>query len=242
MYAFTRPTANGVGMASRWMLVAVAGRTVGRPRVHPGPGPYRRGPTLTQQRNQPSTVGSVGGRRTFGIVLAFLLAFASGAVVLALGDARDYRARAFVIQVPAALAGGAGVELARSERVLHHALALSGVKDITMRELRRRSQAETTSRLDVSLTVEADTPQTAMLLATSYARAFRRAIPDDRGLPTRGLGARRAQRELGPLGWGLIGGLIGLGLGVATAVIRDGLRPGSARAPRRASAPFPHAR
>jgi len=183
----------------------------------------------------------MGGRSTGVIVLASVLVFAGGGSVLALGQDHDYRARAFVIQVPAALAGGAGVELARSERVLREAVAISGVKEMTTGGLRGRSKAETTSRLDVAFSVQADTPKTAMLLATSYAKAFRRAIPDDRGLPTRGVGARRAQGELGPLGWGLIGGLIGLGLGVAAAVVRDGLRRGSPRAPRRVSPPFPHA-
>jgi hypothetical protein len=184
----------------------------------------------------------MGGRSALGIVLASVLVLGSAPALLALASERDYRARAFVIQVPATLGGGAGVELARRERVLHDALALSGVKGLTTAELRRRSQAETTSRLDVALTVEANTPERAVLLATSYAKAFRHAIPDDRGLPTRGIGARRAQHDLGPLGWGLIGALIGLGVGTAAAVIRDGLRHGSARAPRRASAPSPHAR
>jgi hypothetical protein len=184
----------------------------------------------------------MGGRIAGGIVLASVLVFAGSASVFALAQDRDYRARAFVIQVPAALAGGASVELARSERVLRQALALSGVNDVTAGELRGRSTAETTSRLDVAFTVEADTPETAVVLATSYAKAFRRSIPDDRGLPTRGVGARRAQGELGPLGWGLIGGLIGLAVGVAAAVVRDGLRRGSVRAARPASAPYPRVR
>jgi hypothetical protein len=184
----------------------------------------------------------MGGRSAGAIVLACVLVFAGAASVFALVQDRHYRARAFVIQVPAALAGGAGVELARSERVLHQALALSGVEGITAGELRGRSTAETTSRLDVALTVEADTPRKAMLLATSYAKAFRRSIPDDRGLPTRGVGARRAEGELGPGGWAFIGALIGLGVGIAAAVVRDGLSRGSSRAPRRVSAPYPRAR
>jgi hypothetical protein len=184
----------------------------------------------------------MGGRSTGAIVLASVLVFAGGASALALAQEHDYRARAFVIQVPAALAGGVGVELARSERVLREAVGISGLTQMTTGELRDRSEAETTSRLDVALTVEAETPETAMLLATSYAKAFRRAIPDDRGLPTRGVGARRAQGDLGPLGWGLIGGLVGLGIGVAAAVVRDGLRRGSAAAPHPASAPYPRAR
>jgi hypothetical protein len=183
----------------------------------------------------------MGGPRTLVLVLACMFVFASGAALLALGSERGYRARAFVIQVPAALARGAGVELARSKPVLHRAVALSGVEGVSPEQLRRRSEAETTSRLDVALTVEADSPERAILLATSYAKALRRAIPDDRGLPTRGVGARRAQGELGPLGWGLIGALIALGVGLAVAVVRDGLGRGSARAPRRASAPSPYA-
>jgi hypothetical protein len=166
----------------------------------------------------------MGGRSALAIVLASVLVFGCGAALFALGEQRDYRARAFVIQVPAALAGGEGVELARSEAVLRDALELAGVDDVTTAELRRRSSAETTSRLDVAFSVEAGTPERAMLLATSYAKAFRRAIPDDRGLPTRGVGARRAQGELGPLGWGLMGALVGLGVGIAAAVVRDGLR------------------
>jgi hypothetical protein len=184
----------------------------------------------------------VGAPRTLGIVLACTLLFATGAALLALGSERGYRARAFVIQVPAALAHGAGVELARSEPVLRRAVALSGVRGVSPGELRRRSAAETTSRLDVALTVEADSPERAILLATGYAKALRQAIPDDRGLPTRGVGARRAQGDPDPLGWGLIGAVIGLGVGVAAGVVRDGLRRESARAPRRAAAPSPHAR
>jgi hypothetical protein len=164
--------------------------------------------------------------------------------VFAVGQERSYRARAFVIQVPAALGKGRAVELARSDRVLDQALELAGSPGVTLAELRRRSQAESTSRLDVALTVEADNPDLAMRLATGYAKAVRREIPDDRGLPTRGVGARRAQGELGPLGWGLIGSLIGAGVGFALALLRDGLRlrNESARAPRPASAPYPRAR
>lgn len=184
----------------------------------------------------------MGGRSALGIVLASALLFGSAAALVAPGSGHQYRARAFVIQVPAALGGGAGVGLARSEGVLRDALSLSGTRHLDIGELRRRSSAETTSRLDVALTVEADTPERAMLLATSYAKAFKRAIPDDHGLPTRGLGARRAQNDRGALGWALIGGLAGLGVGVAVALVRDGLRRGAARAPRRPSPPYGDAR
>lgn len=184
----------------------------------------------------------MAGRSGLGIVLACVLLFGSAGALLTTGSPREYRARAFVIQVPAALSGGAGLGLARSDGVLRDALALSGTREFTVGELRRRSSAETTSRLDVALTVEADTPERAMLLATSYAKAFKRAIPDDHGLPTRGVGARRAQSERGPLGWALVAGLIGLGVGVAVVLVRDGLTREAARASARASPPCADAR
>jgi hypothetical protein len=95
-------------------------------------------------------------------------------------------------------------------------------------------------RLDLAFTVEAPDPQTAEALATGYAKAFRRAIPDDKGLPVRGRGAGEAQPELGPLGWSAIGGLAGLALGAALTVVQNGFRNRSVRAARpasRASAP-----
>jgi hypothetical protein len=139
--------------------------------------------------------------------------------VLALGEGPDYRARAYVIQVPAALGPERGVDLARSDRVLRQAIALSGVKGLHTRELRRRSNAESTSRLDISVTVEADHPEQAIRLATSYAKAVRRAIRDDEGLPTRGRGARRAEGGLAPFRWPLVGALLGLAVGVAIALV-----------------------
>jgi hypothetical protein len=98
------------------------------------------------------------------------------------------------------------------------------------------------SRLDIALTVEADRPQPAIALATAYAKAVRRAIPDDEGLPTRGRGAGRAEGGLGPFRWPLIGALLGLGLNVALAIVGEGLRRGSARAPRRAGSSCARAR
>jgi hypothetical protein len=184
----------------------------------------------------------VGGRRGLTIVAVSTLVFAAGAAAVASGMDRGYRARAYVIQVPAALGPERGVELARTERVLRQAISLSGVEGVSVDELRRRSTAESTSRLDIALTAEADSPDQAVELATGYARAFRSAIPDDEGLPTRGVGARRAQTGLGPIGWGLIGGVVGLGVGFALALLDDGLRRGSAPAPRPASAPYPRAR
>jgi alkylation response protein AidB-like acyl-CoA dehydrogenase len=84
--------------------------------------------------------------------------------------------------------------------------------------------------------------QAALELATAYAKAVRRNIPDDQGLPTRGVGARRAEGGLGPLRWPLIGALVGLLVGAALAIVGDGLRRGSAPGPRRASRPYARAR
>jgi hypothetical protein len=184
----------------------------------------------------------VGGRRGLTIVAVSTLVFAAGAAAVAWGVDGGYRARAYVIQVPAALGPERGVELARTERVLRQAISLSGVEGVSVDELRQRSTAESTSRLDVALTAEADSPERAVELATGYAKALRRAIPDDEGLPTRGVGARRAQTGLGPVGWGFIGGGVGLGVGFALALLYNGLRRGSAPAPRPAAAPYPHAR
>ena len=184
----------------------------------------------------------MGGRRGLTIVLVTTLLLAAGAVALAVGDERKYRARAYVIQVPAALGPERGVALARSDATLRKAITLSGVEGIGLGEFRERSKAESTSRLDIALTMEADRPEQAVALATAYAKAVRRAIPDDRGLPTRGLGARRAQGGLGPLHWLLIGALVGLGVGVALAILSEGLRRRSRRAPFRTSSPHARAR
>lgn len=184
----------------------------------------------------------MAGRRGVTIVLASVLVLAAAGGALALGQQREYRARAYVIQVPAALGPQRGVEMARSEPVLHQAIELAGVEGVDPAELRRRSSAESTSRLDIAVTVEADHPQQAIELATAYAKAVRRSIPDDEGLPTRGVGARRAEGGLGPLRWPLIGVLTGLVVGVALAILSDGLRCGSAPAPRRASPPYARAR
>jgi hypothetical protein len=169
------------------------------------------------------------------VMLVCTLVAAAVAGALALGHERDYRARAFVIQVPSDLGGDEGLELARAEPVLDHAVALAGVPGTTPAWLRRHSHAELTSRLDLAFTVEAPHPETATALATGYAKAFRRAIPDDEGLPVRGRGAGEAQAELGPLAWSALGGLAGLALGAALALIQNGLRNESAGAPRLAS-------
>jgi hypothetical protein len=169
------------------------------------------------------------------LIVACTLIGALAAAGVAATQERDYRARAFVIQVPSEMGGEGGLELARSDRVLERAIALSGVQGTSTAWLREHSRAEITSRLDLAFTVEAPDPDTAAALASGYAKAFRRAIPDDHGLPVRGRGAGSAQPELGPLGWGALGALAGLALGAALALIRNGLRSGSARGPRPAS-------
>ena len=169
------------------------------------------------------------------LIVACTLIGALAAAGFAATQERDYRARAFVIQVPSDMGGEAGLELARSDRVLESAIALSGLRGTSTTWLREHSRAEITSRLDLAFTVEAPDADTAAALATGYAKAFRRAIPDDRGLPVRGRGAGSAQPELGPLGWGALGALAGLALGVALTLIRNGIRSGSARGPRPAS-------
>jgi hypothetical protein len=186
---------------------------------------------------QMDTFGGVDGRRCLTIVATSVLVFAAAGVALALGEEREYTARAYVIQVPAALGPQRGVELARSEAVLHQTIELAGIEAIHSAELRRRSTAESTSRMDIAVTVEADRPQQAIQLATAYAKAVRRSIPDDEGLPTRGVGARSAEGGLGPLRWPLIASLVGLLIGVALAIVNAGLRQRSAHGPRPDSSP-----
>jgi len=183
-----------------------------------------------------SLIGSAGlYSRTVRLILACTLLFATAAGLIAAGQERDYRARAYVIQVPSDIGGDAGVALARSNRVLSEAVRLSRVRDVDSAWLREHSHVEITSRLDLAFTVEAPREADATRLATGYAKALRAAIPDDRGLPVRGRGANAAQRELGPLGWAGFGAFAGLAVGVALALLRNGLRRESGRAPRRAS-------
>jgi riboflavin biosynthesis pyrimidine reductase len=95
----------------------------------------------------------VGERRGLRIVVASVLVFAAVGGVFAMGKGREYRARAYVIQVPAALGPQRGVELARSERVLRQTIAFAGIEGIDLAELRRRSAAESTSRLDIAAAI-----------------------------------------------------------------------------------------
>jgi hypothetical protein len=172
---------------------------------------------------------------------ALLLALAAGGFALASG--RDYRARSYVIRVPPDFGGERGLERARSDPVLRRALALAGQAQRGPGWLREQSSAELTSRLDLTFTVVAPDRELAATLATAYAKAYRREIPQRPGVTTRGRGAREAHPTLGPLGWTLLGGAAGLWLGMALAIVRAGrARSGSARAPRPASAPCAPAR
>jgi hypothetical protein len=161
-------------------------------------------------------------------------AIVAGAIAIAGGT--DFRARSFVIRVPPDFAGERGLILAGSAPVLQRTLVLAG-EDEGVAWLRGRSTAELTSRLDLSFTVEAPDRDEAARLATAYAMAYREQVPRRAGLTTRGVGTRTAQRTLGPIGWTLLGGAAGLWLGMAIAIVRQGLRsPGGLGAPERAGA------
>jgi hypothetical protein len=163
------------------------------------------------------------------IVLGCTLVCAFAAGVLALASGSDYRARSFVIRVPPDFAGERGLERARRDAVLEQALSLAGERERGVAWLRDRSSAELTSRQDLSFTVEAPDREQSAALATAYAKAFRGEIPPRPGLTTRGQGARDAQRTLGPIGWILLGGGAGLWLGMALAIVRDGIEGDVAR-------------
>jgi hypothetical protein len=170
-----------------------------------------------------------------------ICALAAGGIA-ATGE-RDYRARAYVIQVPPRYAGEQGVARARSEPILLRALALSGVRGRDPRWLRDHSDVSVTSRRDLAFSVRTTQRAESAALATAYAKAFRRSIPTVPGLPTRGRGARDAQPEMGPFGWALLGGAGGLWLGAALAILLDGLlNRGSGQAARPASPPSAPAR
>jgi hypothetical protein len=160
-------------------------------------------------------------------------ALAAGAIA-ATGE-RDYKARAYVIQVPPRYGGEHGIDLARSDPVLRQALALSGVQGHNPRWLRDHSDVSLTSRRDLAFSVRTTQRAQSAALATAYAKSFRHSIPTVAGLPTRGRGARDAQPEMGPIGWALLGGAGGLWLGAALAILLDGLSRGSGQAPRPAS-------
>jgi hypothetical protein len=153
---------------------------------------------------------------------ALLCAVAAGGLALAGDDA--YRARSFVIRVPPDFAGERGLERARTDPVLRRALVIAGDDEHDVAWLRRRSTAELTSRMDLSFTVEAPEREQSAALATAYAKAYRNEIPPRAGLTTQGRGARTAQRNLGPIGWTLLGGAAGLWVGMAIAIMRQGRR------------------
>ncbi len=166
------------------------------------------------------------------IVALTLLGALLGGAPAAFGD-RDYRAHAYVIKVPPAYGGNAGLALARSDRVLRRALRLAHMGDRAPDWLREGARVGLTGRLDFAISVRGPTSDEAIALATAYAMAIKRSLRLEPGLGTRGRGARAARRELGPVGPALIGAAAGLWLGVAVAIVRNG----SGRAPRRASAP-----
>ncbi len=169
------------------------------------------------------------------IILACTLFFAACGAVYGTTRESEYRARSYVIQVPTAFAGERGVAIARREGILRRAVALSGVSGLSAAWLRDHSEVETTSRLDLSFLVRSPSREDAMALATGYAKAYRRAIPEATGLPVRGSGAHDAARAPGVVAFGLGGAFAGVLAGLALFFILDGLRRGSARAPRRAS-------
>jgi hypothetical protein len=164
-----------------------------------------------------------------------------GAVIaggVAAFDEHAYRAHAYVIRVPPAAGSERGLELARSERVLKLALKLAGRPQRGAAWLARHSSVELTSRLDFAIQVETPNRAETAALATAYAKAVKRSLPSEPGLITRGRGARDARPTLGPLGWAMLGGAIGLWVGAALVILRSG----SAPAPRPASAPGAPAR
>ena len=166
------------------------------------------------------------------IALACVLIGALIGSGLALGQERDYTARAFVIRVPPLDGGESVLALARGDVVMRRAVELSEVAAPGGPDwLREHSAAELTGRLDLALSVRAPEEGVAAALATAYAKAVKSALPVEPGLNTRGQGARRAQLERGPLAWGLIGAAVGLWIGAALAIL---VRRGSARAVRRA--------
>jgi hypothetical protein len=162
------------------------------------------------------------------LILGFGLAAALLAGGLAALREREYRAHAYVIKVPPAYDGDWGLAVARSERVLTR---VEGARSPVW--LRSHSDVQHTGRGDFAISVGAPSEGEAIALATGYAKALKRTLVLQPGLATRGQGARTAEQPLGPIGWGLIGGAVGVWLGAAAAIVRSGSR----RGPRRASAP-----
>jgi hypothetical protein len=162
------------------------------------------------------------------LILGFGLAAALLAGGLAALRENDYRAHAYVIKVPPAYEGDWGLAVARSDRVLRRTEG-SPSPDW----LRDHANVQHTGRGDFAISVSAPSEAEAVALATAYAKAVKQTLVLQPGLATRGRGARTAERPLGPLGWGVIGGAVGLWLGAAVTIVRSGSR----RGPRRASAP-----
>jgi hypothetical protein len=169
--------------------------------------------------------GSRGGERIVGhgpltlsvrliVACAVAGALVAGGVALARAD-RTYRAHAYVIRVPPRYEGDKGLAFARARLV-------------------PGAQVEHTGRGDFAITAHGDSAAEAMERATDSAKAIKRSIAPQPGLGTVGRGAHVARRQLGAPGWALLGALIGFWIGAALAIVRRG----SARAPRRASAPY----
>jgi hypothetical protein len=158
----------------------------------------------------------------FALVCGLVFALVAGAISLA-GE-RGYRAHAYVIRLPLDVGGERGLKLARSEPVLRGALEEAGETDLGTGWLRDHSSVEVTSRMDLAFSVKAPGRDQAAALATGYAKAFRRSIPDRPGGAGIGRGARDAEPELGPFGWALLAGTIGAWIGAALSIVRNGLK------------------
>ena len=99
----------------------------------------------------------------------------------------------------------------------------------------RGASVQHTGRGDYAITAHGDSAAEAMERATESAKAIKRSLAPQPGLGTVGRGAHAARRELGAPGGALLGALVGFWVGAALAIVRRG----SARAARRASAPYP---
>jgi hypothetical protein len=165
---------------------------------------------------------------TLRVIACFAIIGAVAAGGVAATRPRDYRAHAYVIKVPPSYGNQSGLALARRERVLEQVASWRSVA-----WLRRHSRVQLTGRRDFAISVRAPGETEAVTMATAYAKALKRSLRPVPGLATRGRGARRARLAPSPLAWALLGAAAGLWLGVAAAIVRSG----SARAPRRASAP-----